>query len=590
MKRNAMFSAILLAGLSSPAWSSEAVAPGRLVTERPTLHSLGVRWYVDGDANRNATCEVAYRPKGQADWRAGHPLLRVMGERIAREEEKIAWTAPNMLAGSVLDLEPDTEYEVRLTLNDPDGGSATKVLPMRTRGEPRAFEGGRTVRVPVGSLAQAYAQAQPGDILLLQPGIHTVPAKQQKERTCFVFDKQAAADRPIVLRGMDGAIIDGDGALKLIDAQRSAHHHYENLTFRNADHLIYAGRTEGSQALAFKRCRFEDAGFPIFAIHNTCRDFYIADCTFIGPNQIWHPRNESSEKFGASHAVWLMGQGHVVCHNRIVGYWDGIDLTGGRPPEDPDLQNCAVDIHNNDLEGFADDAIEMDYGVANIRVYRNLIRNTFMGISAQPLYGGPGYVFRNVVYNSTRAPLKPNQYPAGLLIYHNTLIAHGSAGRMAPMWQNTRIINNLFLGTDGGAGVIWTGTPTPDTSVMDHNGWYFHTTNEKYPIWWKFPEPRKVWSGSSLATEAVYRDLRQFSEDTGYEKHGIEIDPAIFRSFTPPTGGLGTPPELDLRLTDGAAAVDAGTVLPNINDNHAGNAPDLGAYEQGQPQPHYGPR
>ena len=35
---------------------------------------------------------------------------------------------------------------------------------------------------------------------------------------------------------------------------------------------------------------------------------------------------------------------------------------------------------------------------------------------------------------------------------------------------------------------------------------------------------------------------------------------------------------------------DAGVRLPNVNDGYAGKAPDLGAYEVGEPVPHYGPR
>ena len=31
-------------------------------------------------------------------------------------------------------------------------------------------------------------------------------------------------------------------------------------------------------------------------------------------------------------------------------------------------------------------------------------------------------------------------------------------------------------------------------------------------------------------------------------------------------------------------------VLPNVTDGYSGKAPDLGAYEYGQPVPHYGPR
>jgi hypothetical protein len=43
----------------------------------------------------------------------------------------------------------------------------------------------------------------------------------------------------------------------------------------------------------------------------------------------------------------------------------------------------------------------------------------------------------------------------------------------------------------------------------------------------------------------------------------------------------------DLRLRTGSAAVDAGVVLPNINDGYRGAAPDLGAFELGDELPVY---
>jgi hypothetical protein len=46
----------------------------------------------------------------------------------------------------------------------------------------------------------------------------------------------------------------------------------------------------------------------------------------------------------------------------------------------------------------------------------------------------------------------------------------------------------------------------------------------------------------------------------------------------------------DFRLKPDSAAVDAGCILPNINDGFTGKAPDLGALEVGQPVPIYGPR
>ena len=46
----------------------------------------------------------------------------------------------------------------------------------------------------------------------------------------------------------------------------------------------------------------------------------------------------------------------------------------------------------------------------------------------------------------------------------------------------------------------------------------------------------------------------------------------------------------DFQLHSDSAAVDAGCVIPNVNDDFDGKAPDLGALEVGQEMPIYGPR
>ena len=48
--------------------------------------------------------------------------------------------------------------------------------------------------------------------------------------------------------------------------------------------------------------------------------------------------------------------------------------------------------------------------------------------------------------------------------------------------------------------------------------------------------------------------------------------------------------DLNFDLKAGSKAVDAGLVLPTLNDDFTGRAPDLGALELGKPAPHYGPR
>src|SRR6188768_426338 len=97
-----------------------AVTARDLVVDPPTLINLGFEWFIDGDDNRNAVVEVAYRKAGSGDWKRAQPLLRLQGERIYNGAQ-LDVVSPNMFAGSILDLKPDTAYETRLTLSDPDG-------------------------------------------------------------------------------------------------------------------------------------------------------------------------------------------------------------------------------------------------------------------------------------------------------------------------------------------------------------------------------------------------------------------------------------------------------------------------------------
>ena len=92
---------------------------------------------------------------GDGAWKTGMPLLRLQGERVT-QPNVFDLVSPNMFAGSILDLEPDTAYEARFVLTDPDGVSgrpanATKTVTVRTRPEPKPAEGGKVYHVyPVG--------------------------------------------------------------------------------------------------------------------------------------------------------------------------------------------------------------------------------------------------------------------------------------------------------------------------------------------------------------------------------------------------------------------------------------------------------
>ena len=66
--------------------------------------------------------------------------------------------------------------------------------------------------------------------------------------------------------------------------------------------------------------------------------------------------------------------------------------------------------------------------------------------------------------------------------------------------------------------------------------------------------------------------------------------PRLDAKDTPNVQKLWKASDVDFRLKPDSAAVDRGTVLPNVTEGFAGRAPDLGALEVGAPIPHYGPR
>jgi hypothetical protein len=90
-----------------------------------------------------------------------------------------------------------------------------------------------------------------------------------------------------------------------------------------------------------------------------------------------------------------------------------------------------------------------------------------------------------------------------------------------------------------------------------------------------------------------YRSLDEVRKQAPVLKHAVWVDAsAAFASGARPPEKVATayPTSTDLRLSPRSAAVDAGQVLPGFNDGFRGRAPDLGAFEIGDPVPHYGPR
>ncbi|MBV9505429.1 MAG: hypothetical protein JO323_10550 [Acidobacteriia bacterium] len=396
--------------------AQSSTTSGRFIVERPTLTSLGFEWRIAGDENRNAAVEMTYRRKDEQQWHNAMPLLRLNGEVTAGggaqaqpgapaaapdpndpAKLSVTYVAPNMFAGSIFNLQPDTDYECRLVLSDPDGvtGDKEKSVTVHTRKEPVPAAGGnvynvyppdwtgrRTSPYYIGLMAAYYYAApnidwqnaypprvKPGDVILMHAGtyvadrLHYMNGQPQPGHLSLgtLFDgtyyltAKGTAEKPIVIKSAgDGeVIIDGDGAQVLFEVMAADYNYFEGITFRNANVGFLLGRKNemGETGFTLKHSLIKDMGRAVQDDWSGSKDFYIADNVFIGrhepekmmswSNSFWAQFPEYPEivggSLGSEYAVKVYGQGHVVAYNYFGAWHDGVDIaTYGVPDGTPD--------------------------------------------------------------------------------------------------------------------------------------------------------------------------------------------------------------------------------------------------------------
>ncbi|HNR05748.1 MAG TPA: hypothetical protein PKM27_00455 [Saprospiraceae bacterium] len=599
--------------------------------EPPTLVCAGFEWSIAGDKNRNASVEVSYRKKGDQDWKPALPLLRIGGERIYGHEQRWEYLVPDKFAGSIFNLQPATWYECRFRLSDPDGieGETEHLVNIQTRAEPQPFPQGQVYHVyPPGhtgpkeqpaftGLNEAYygigntgdwwnvpeARVRPGDIILVHAGLYKgnrlryADALALDFHGAYVFTQKGTADRPITIKAAgDGEVIfDGDGAYHLFDVMAADYHYFEGLTIRNTDIAFYAGlkKVMGCSGLTVKNCRIHDVGIGVVTYSADSRDFYIADNILTGrhdPDTLvgWYGL-ENPAPLTSYYAIKVYGQGHVVCHNTISFFHDGVCIDTHGLPEDG--KACvSIDIYRNDIFNMSDDFIEADGGVHNIRVFENRGFNSYhSALSAQPVFGGPVYFIRNICYHIPGTALKYTVRPSGIYTLHNTFIAEAAITN----FSNGHFRNNLFIGPDDTRPSLQATNYTTYSS-LDYN---FYREKPAGPGRYRWRSPLHDSLNQADDKELgmrVFNTLEEFRQHTGMEKHGMETSPDIFMQVPLPDpkqrGRIYPKDGYDFQLKAEAEVIDKGVVLPNINDGYSGKGPDPGALEYGQAGPGYGPR
>lgn len=659
-----------------------AVQPGELVVEAPTLTAIGVEWKIRGDDNATAAVAVTYRRKGEQSWHPALPLMRIHHEIInggsppfeitgvsaenaaGNRENPWHYDTGNMFSGSILGLSPDTDYECRFRISDTDGviGDAEKTISVHTRAEPKPAPHGRVFHVypwdwkgpkqqpAFLGLMRAYymgasssdhggtfpARVQPGDTILIHAGIYQtdrfhylngvprqgVNAYASVTDGTYFLSASGTPTEPIVIKSAgDGEVIfDGAGNGNLFNLLHANYNYFEGITVRNTTVAFLLGWKDiaGSNGFTLKNSRIYDVARAVQGEWSGSRDFYIADNVMIGrhdPSKMmgwsgkaWANLPGFPELLVSEYAIKVYGQGHVVENNYFANWHDAVDVsTYGEPDGTPDMGNpnvsgpteqddrvaASIDFSRNDIFNMGDNCIEADGGVHNIRVFENrCVNSAEASLSAQPIFGGPVYFYKNLVYNAVLGgPLKYADGPSGVLVYQNTFIG-GDTAPGGPV-SNMHVLNNLFLGRGTRQPVYAIETVT-NYSTSDYNGFSLNKGATNFA--WNSP-PQNLKADFDYNHKLVVRrfgTLAEYSAATGQDGHSVILDYDTFVNVPRPDDSdpqhLYVPEDMDFRLRPGSPAIDRGIVLATINDGYTGKAPDIGALETGRPAPHYGPR
>ena len=247
--------------------------------------------------------------------------------------------------------------------------------------------------------------------------------------------------------------------------------------------------------------------------------------------------------------------GAIVRGNELHNFFNGI-YTGSSAA----LENSGIafdtDIYNNHIHHIGDDALEPEGACINNRFRNNTVDTTLVGISLAPVTQGPTWVLRSSFTNFTGTSIKWDLHSDGIvLIYHNTSwtnVKDLNAMSMIHPVYNSVMRNNIFQGNGYAFEEPFTGSRGHD---WNNDNWY--TTRGA-------AGPHFKWEKKN------YNTIAALCTGTGLECSGYEDLPG----FVNPDGG-------DFTLLPSSPNVDRGVVIPGINDDFEGNAPDVGAYESG---------
>ncbi|HSI82878.1 MAG TPA: right-handed parallel beta-helix repeat-containing protein [Candidatus Methylacidiphilales bacterium] len=513
----------------------------------PTFQCAGLYWK-PAEAAPDNPCAVGYRVKGEENWKTALPLWFDPNDHPGVPEHSKEYR------GSVVNLQPDTEYEFRLTLEK----SKTEVIvPMRTWSE--NFKVAKTITIP-----------------------HDAPQP-------FVITEGGSKEAGYVVYTMEsGAVLDAKSAPEATSnvTVNASYVILRGLNLKNANtHGIVLGDV---QDIVIDKCdvsgwgRIKEDGFganldsAVYSKAQTLSRVIIQDC------QLHHPRSNSNSwteermhdgkatkhPLGPQGITFIKSDGHfVIRRNKIFS-----DPAHKFNDSMGEVQNMSfhgfpyrdTDIHDNDVSNTYDDGIEVEGANINVRVWNNRCDDVYGAIGCAITSLGPIYIYRNVLNGARKGPKDDADSNKGAyLVKLGTEKEEVTKGKIF-VFHNTMLQPPPRTGmteTSGGnAGIVFTADSKRQSNITSRNN----------ILYVREPKRRCVNDPTKNPTNDFDYDLFNgvINAIEGAESHGIAATP----SFETTVPGI-------YPLKAGTPGVDAGVRIPNFNDDFKGKGPDMGAFE-----------
>ena len=524
-----------------------------------TFHSMSLYWTPDAGAYDKDVI-VQYKKSSNSIWKDG----------LSMKYNPIWGTNKATYRGSVVNLIPATSYDFKLKL---EGTSDSVLLTKATWNED--FPEGSTINLVNSDTKFTISRGGNANAYKVYDGNGATIDVKHKYNACIEVNASYVIIRRLVLKGAG----EGSGSWPPIGA------------------IVIADNVHD---VVIEECDISDFGrknpSPTFATHGYNMDSGITfypnseaniKRIIIQRNKIHHPTYDCSNWYQPSwptHSDGPQGismwntQGNIVIRynelysdiehmfNDIIGGGDNSSYLGS-PGADSD-------IYCNYISHTWDDAIEMEGSGQNVRCWNNYITQSMITIGNAAVTIGPLYVWRNVTNKS-------EWWEDG---DRGSFIKMGHAGNGSVMNGYTYVFNNTIFQENGnGCATGIGGSPEPG-ELFGSGRIVKHCIARNNILEIGRSNVVSISYNSENRDNSYDYDLYDGLIPSNSEKNGIKGNP----TYVSNAGYNSTTKTGNFQLTKDSPGYDAGIVVNNFINNYCGNAPDIGADENGSADFEYG--